>query len=180
MTNQSKQSRKTEELILELWEKCGSESAGEAELSLIQKRLFQTLGAVESPARIARTLADQHVPLRHPQIIDADSKWRENQVNKHPTFQELSFETIEDAISSTKRLEELRMRFDSEGDETGMQIVVEHARELRLELARKSSELAKETAQWLLIWLQNPQIFEDWLELRLGSSEFRRRFPPKP
>ena len=175
----SKESGKTEDLIFKVWEECQSESAGESELCLIQNRLLDTLGITESPARIARILADHNVRLRHPQIVNADSAWRENQVNKWPDLRDLNFETIEDAVISMKRVEELRTRFVSEGHETGLQIVVEHARELRMALARKSDDFGEEVAQWLVIWLQNPQIFEDWLELRLKSSEFRTRFSPR-
>jgi hypothetical protein len=176
MTNNRKKSGNAEDLILGLWEECQSEFAGESELTQIQKTLFDTLGIVESPARIARTLANHHVRLRHPEILDADSKWREKQLNKGPDLRELNFETIENAISSMKRLEELRARFVSEGDERALQIVVEQARELKLELARKRTELAKELIQWLAIWLQNPEIFEDWSDLRRNSPEFRQRF----
>jgi len=73
-------------------------------------------------------------------------------------------------------LETLRKRFLSEGDESRLQIVVEQAVELKLELARKPTELASEIVQWLAIWLQNPEIFEDWSELRQNSLEFRERF----
>jgi hypothetical protein len=36
--------------------------------------------------------------------------------------------------------------------------------------------LAQELAQWLTVWLQNPQIFEDWLALRRATADFRERF----
>jgi len=36
--------------------------------------------------------------------------------------------------------------------------------------------IAAEVAQWLTVWLQNPQIFTDWLALRRESAEFRERF----
>ena len=142
----------------------------------IQKGLSDNLGVLESPARIARTLADHQVQLRHPEVLAADSKWREDQINERPDLRELNFETVENAMDSMKQLETLRKRFLSEGDAAGLQTVVEQGRELKLELARKRTELAKELVQWLAIWLQNPEIFEDWSDLRLNSPEFRRRF----
>jgi hypothetical protein len=162
-----------------LWEECPGESAGERELIYIQQSLSESLDVVESPARIARTLADNHVPLRHPEVLVADSKWREDQINKAPDVVEFDFETLENAISSLKRLEILRLRFLSEGDEVRWQIVVEHAREWKVQLARKPTDLAKEMVQWLAIWLQNPDIFEDWSDLRQNSPEFRERFPSR-
>ena len=162
-----------------LWEESSAESVGERELIYLQQRLFEGFDMVESPARIARTLADNHIPLRHPGVLAADSKWREDQINKAPDLLEFDFESLDNAISSMKRLETLRVRFLSEGDEARWQIVVEHARDLKLELARKPTELAKEIVQWLAIWLQNPDIFEDWSDLRQNSAEFRERVPSK-
>jgi hypothetical protein len=76
-----------------------------------------------------------------------------------------------------KQLEGLRRGFASEEDEGSLQIVVEQARDLKLQLARKPTEVSKEIVQWLAIWLQNPDIFEDWSDLRQNSPEFRERFP---
>jgi hypothetical protein len=36
---------------------------------------------------------------------------------------------------------------------------------------------AKEIAQWLGVWLQSPELFSDWLDLRRRSPEFQKRFP---
>jgi hypothetical protein len=36
--------------------------------------------------------------------------------------------------------------------------------------------LAREVAQWLTVWLQNPQIFSEWLVLRRNTPEFQERF----
>ena len=177
MNNQENKPSSREDLILMLWEECSGESAGEHELLYIQKRLSESLDAVDSPARIARTLADNSVALRHPEVLAADSKWREDQINKATDLLEFDFETLNNAINSMTRLETLRVRFLSEGDEARWQIVVEHVREWKEELARKPTELAKEMVQWLAIWLQNPDIFEDWSELRQNSLEFRERFP---
>ena len=177
MKNNSNTLPAKEDLILMLWEECRSESAGESELIHIQQALLDNLGVVESPARIARTLADHHVPLRHPEVLAADSKWREDQINKAPDLLEFDFETLDNAMSSMKRLETLRVRFLSEGDEARWQIVVEHAREWKEQLARQPTEVANEMVQWLAIWLQNPDIFEDWSDLRQNSPEFRERFP---
>jgi len=177
MKNKSNLLPTKEDLILMLWEECRSESVGEPELIHIQEALLANLGAVESPARIARVLADQQVRLRHPAVLAADLKWRERQISESPVLRELNFDTIENAISSMKQLEGLRRGFASEEDEGSLQIVVEQARDLKLQLPRKPTEVSKEIVQWLAIWLQNPDIFEDWSDLRQNSPEFRERFP---
>ena len=35
---------------------------------------------------------------------------------------------------------------------------------------------ATEISQWLTVWLQAPELFRDWLELRMRSPEFRKKF----
>jgi hypothetical protein len=39
-----------------------------------------------------------------------------------------------------------------------------------------SRDLATEIGQWLTVWLQNPQIFAQWLDLRRATPEFQARF----
>ena len=38
--------------------------------------------------------------------------------------------------------------------------------------SEKDRRLATEIHQWLTIWLQNPQIFDDWFALRRETAEF--------
>lgn len=33
-----------------------------------------------------------------------------------------------------------------------------------------------EIAQWFTVWLQTPELFWDWLDLRKSSPDFKRRF----
>ena len=42
--------------------------------------------------------------------------------------------------------------------------------------SEKDRQLAREIAQWLTIWLQNPRIFSDWFALRRNTAEFVRIF----
>jgi hypothetical protein len=176
--NQQHNADSKDDLILQLWNECRSDSVGHAELTHIQQALSDTFGIVESPARIARVLADHQVRLRHPQVIGTDAKWREHRIEKGPDPGDLNFESVENALDSVKRLEILRARLLSEGDEASLQVIVEQVREVKIDLARRQTELAEELVQWLAIWLQTPEIFEDWLDLRQNSSEFRQRFYP--
>jgi hypothetical protein len=36
---------------------------------------------------------------------------------------------------------------------------------------------AKEISEWLSLWRNSPDLFADWLELRIGSPGFRSLFP---
>ena len=40
---------------------------------------------------------------------------------------------------------------------------------------RKRAEKA-EMAEWFAVWLRQPEIFDDWLDLRRRSQDFRDRF----
>src|ERR1051326_6243360 len=59
----------------------------------------------ESPATIARTLADNGVRLKHPEILDADVAWREREQSS--LFAELNFENIDAAIDWVESLSKL-------------------------------------------------------------------------
>lgn len=162
-----------EDLVLDLWQECKSTSVGLVELLLIHRAVRETYGVVESPASIARTLADNRVPLRHPEILEADATWREGQIGQSLDVRMLDFATIEAAAESMKTLELVRR---GAADESTLQSVIEQARDLKVELSRRSTRISREVVKWMVVWLQNPEIFEDWLELRRQSPEFSREF----
>src|SRR5687768_8988441 len=72
-------SRTKDDLIVEVWQHLGDPSIGAAELREIQSALNEQLGegAVDSPAAIARLLADEGAELRHPEVVECDATWRE-------------------------------------------------------------------------------------------------------
>ena len=168
-----------EQLILDLWADMGKESAGAAEIELIRQALLDRLGAQgrESPASVARILADHGVGLKHPEILEADVRWRERQEFALFTPEELNFTSIEAAVAWIEKLSDLP------AEPEVRRLVLQIKGELELLAASlvvmdNQRELAAEVAQWLTIWLQNPSIFADWLSLRRESEEFRARFKP--
>jgi hypothetical protein len=164
------------EVILQTWNEGGSESAGAPELKNIQQSIKKKFGTLESPASIARVLADEGIKLRHPEVLEFDSAWRERRLYELFGPGELEFETIEPAIESITRIDDLHLLFQSEGDDEGIKGVVELVRELKADLATRQNNVAREVSQWLTVWLQNPQIFGDWLSLRRNSPEFLKEF----
>jgi hypothetical protein len=146
---------------------------GAAELSLIRDALLERFGSESSPASIARVLADHGARLGHPEILQADSRWREQQ---HLfTSDELGLDTIDSANTFIDKLEQLRQTHDQQ---SLRQAVLQIKQELDL-LANHRS-VAREAAQWLTVWLQNPQIFTEWLELRRSTAEFQELFGTFP
>ena len=156
--------RTRELLIIDAWKPLDKEVVGAAELESIRETIVERFGADASPASIARALADHGVPLGHPEILQADVCWREG--NLFFTPEDLTLETLEDATALMDKLESL---------EPGEQLY-QQVRQLKSELELVPTWLGQEVAQWLTIWLQTPEIFGEWLELRRSSAEFRERF----
>jgi hypothetical protein len=93
----------------------------------------------------------------------------------------LAFSDFETAESCLKRLENLRNSFCSASDMKG----VGYCREIALTGRRRAEFIARnrrvcwqkraqkqEIATWFRIWIETPQIFEDWLALRKQTAEF--------
>jgi hypothetical protein len=173
------------DLIIEVWEALDCESVGVRELKEIQQVLHERLGkgAIESPAAIARIVADEGAILRHPEVFECDLKWREGKLNA--TSNNFDFSSLKSALESFSKVESRRCELDEQQDNAGLQRlreVIVAARQDSLLIARskivarKQRVEANEIAEWLRVWLGAPELFRDWLELRMRSAEFRKRF----
>ena len=181
-------------LIIEVWEGLGCASVGEAELHEIQLALRKQLGpGVDmSPAAISRVLADEGAELRHPEVIEFDARWREAKMEMDGrqlkgldellTAGPLQLRKAEALI---KKLEKLRQRAETSGDQTALNQVRTIAVSARLhaELLAKDRKLDQpkraeqgEIVEWLKVWIQTPVLFADWLELRRRAPEFQKKF----
>ena len=165
-----------EQFIVEVWEGMGKEVVGASELGLIDDALIERFGSTASPASIARVLAEHGARLGHPEILQADARWREKQALF--TAEDLEFSNLEAALRMINKLEHLWLQFES--DPAGRERLRQAVRSLKTELDSFAAGklLAAEVAQWLSVWLQNPQIFAEWLTLRQNTAEFRERFLP--
>lgn len=157
-------------MIVEVWEQTGREVVGAGDLRLINDALLQRFGSGSSPASIARVLADHGARLGHPEILKADSRWRERQHLFTP--EDLEFDTINGANAFIEKLQQL------EQTQSLRQSVQQIKQELELLANRRA--VAREAAQWLTVWLQNPQIFAGWLDLRRSTAEFQELFGTFP
>jgi hypothetical protein len=125
-----------------------------------------------SPASIARAQADRGAQLTHPGVLNADLHWRSARLF---TAEELQFDT---AAAAATWMENLSRRPDRD---QLRQAVLNIKRELEFvatsqRVSQKDRQLATEIGQWLTIWLQNPQIFDDWFALRRKTAEFLQVF----
>ena len=179
--------RTKHDLMIEVWEHLDCESVGATELetiaSVVRERFGE--GAVEAPAVVARLLADEGAELRHAEVLELDTRHRSADPYEAMFRNVLKFSTFAQAVSSLKNLDNLRLLFKRKKDEEGLRRVHETALKGRKRAQmisrnrnvdeRKREEKA-EIAEWFAVWLRQPDIFEDWLELRQRSKDFRERF----
>jgi len=175
--------RTKQDLIIEVWEALDCESVGARELKQIQKVVAQEFGAgsVDSPASIARTLADEGAVLRHPEVLTLDTEWRERKLSALISPDELNFSGLAEASASIKKLDTLRRKLEQNREQPELSELREMTLTFKRDalgiarsktVERQKRREAEEIAQWLTVWLQSPDIFEDWLGLRRRSPEF--------
>lgn len=98
----------------------------------------------------------------------------------------LHFKTLEDAEVSIMRLDELMRKFIAHGEHAAVERVLGVARlgKRRAEMISHNHKVEPhkraekvEIANWFRIWLETPDAFFDWLDVRKKSTDFRTRFP---
>jgi hypothetical protein len=188
MAQKQWEARTKRELMIEVWEHLDCESVGAKELEAVREAVRERFGegAVESPARVARVLADEGAELRHAEVLEMDARWRTQDPYEAAFRNVLKFSTFEEAAASIRRLDNLRKQFRRKNDREGLRRVqqtVLKGKQRAQMIARNQSvnerkrEEKAEMAEWFTVWLNQPEIFEDWLSLRLASKDFRARFP---
>ena len=173
--------------IIEYWRGEQCPRVGARELSQLQSLLATRFGGadLDSPATIARVLADEGAELRHPEVIECDAQWRADFLQRPsqdsaelPDAKEtLTLAAVEPFI---EKLEQLAR--DKADIQRLRSVAIEARKTAQLEARRKSlSESQRneqiEIAEWLGVWIKTPRLFKDWLELRRRSPEFKGKFP---
>lgn len=175
-----------QDLMIAVWEELDCESVGARELEQIQMRVSEHFGqsAVDSPATIARLLADEGANLRHPEVIVFDVQWRTSKLEKKPDHI-FSFANLAEASEQAIKIEVARRELRAHEDQPGQQELEDFVVKIRddYELLSTSPVVEEnvraelgEVSTWLTIWLRTPELFLDWLELRLSSPEFQEKF----
>jgi hypothetical protein len=154
-----------------------------AEIEQIRRKLIVQLGAQgkTSADYIVSVLEEAGLRVVWSTQSDTEGRYEEE-------FQDLlHFSTLEEAEMCIVRLDELLRKFLTEADSHAAERTREVARlgRRRAEMiarnhkveARKRAE-KEEVARWFRIWLETPEAFFDWLEVRKESPEFQQRFPP--
>jgi hypothetical protein len=98
----------------------------------------------------------------------------------------LHFKTLEDAEVSIMRLDELMRKFRAHEEHAAVERVLNVARlgKRRAEMIARNPKVDRhkreeklEIANWFRIWLETPDAFFDWLDVRKQSPDFKERFP---
>ena len=101
----------------------------------------------------------------------------------------LQFHDFPSAEASLRKLDEVYRQYQQASDRTGTGLVRSLLQKGKLRAGSlaanprvspdKRAEKA-EIATWFRIWLETPDLFFDWLELRKASEEFQRLFSNQP
>jgi hypothetical protein len=155
-----------------------------AEVEQIRRKLIADHGeaAKTSADYIADVLAGAKMRVVMSPHVDTEGLYEEE-------FQDLlHFSTFEEAEMCLVRLDELLRKFETEGEKAAEARVLEVARlgRRRAEMIARNQKVdaekrreKEEIARWFAVWLEQPDAFFDWLELRKQSPEFRERFPQR-
>ncbi|MFY9752369.1 MAG: hypothetical protein WBS18_03015 [Candidatus Acidiferrales bacterium] len=170
-------------MILEIAASLAKARYTPAEIEQIRRKLIVQLGAQgkTSADYIVSVLEEAGLRVVWSTQSDTEGRYEEE-------FQDLlHFSTLEEAEMCIVRLDELLRKFLTEADSHAAERTREVARlgRRRAEMiarnhkveARKRAE-KEEVARWFGIWLETPEAFFDWLEVRKESPEFQQRFPP--
>ena len=171
-------------LILEAARAMGKARFTPAEIEQIRRQLIAQLGAAGkvAPDYVVSVLEEAGMRVSWTTRADAEGQYEEEFADL------LHFSTLEEAEMCLIRLDELFRKFESEGERAATERVREVA-----QLGRRRAEMIsrnhkvdakkrgekEEIAHWFAIWLETPDAFFDWLEVRKQSPAFREQFPPE-
>lgn len=167
--------------ILEIAEGLGLEKFTPAEVEQIRRQLIGKLGASgkTSPDYISEVLTGAGLRVVLSTAADTEGQYEEE-------FRDLlHFATLEEAEICLMRLDELWRKFRSQGQGSAAERVLEVARRgrRRAEMIARNPRVEphkrnqkQEILEWFRIWLETPDAFFDWLDLRKQSPEYQQRF----
>lgn len=168
-------------IIIEAARELGVQKWSSAEIDQLRRKLIAEHGeeGKSSNEYIAEVLQGSGWKVQVSEREEAEERFEEE-------FEDiLHFKTVRDAEVSITRLDELFHRFKSHGEKAAMERVLEIARlgkrraemiSLNRKVETRKREEKKEIAEWFRIWLETPEAFFDWLEVRKASQDFRQRF----
>jgi len=172
------------QIILEYCRAKAWERIGRQEIRALENELRVRLGAKTSPSYIAGVLRAAGKNVEYYDRF-ADPQIEEPYASRLRGL--IEFHDLSSAEATLRKLDEIYRQYRDASDRAGMRWV----RTLLLKGKLRASSLAAnprvnqqkraekaEIAAWFRIWLETPDLFFDWLDLRKASEEFRRLFSP--
>jgi hypothetical protein len=168
--------------ILEVAREIGAQRFTPAEIDQLRRRLIAEFGDEGKTGSdyIADVLKDAGMKVALSLQEEAEDQYEEE-------FEDLlHFKTLEDAEVSIMRLDELMRKFRAHGERAAVERVLNVARlgKRRAEMIARNTKVEPEKraekieiANWFRIWLETPDAFFDWLDVRKQSPEFQAKFP---
>jgi hypothetical protein len=178
----AKKERTKKSLILAAAREINTPSWTPAEIDQLRRRLLARYGDAgkTSSEYITDVLKEAGFKLLLNLQEDAEDQYEEE-------FEDiLHFTTLQDAEVSLMRLDELMRRFQAHGEKAAVERVLNVARlgKRRAEMIARNQKVQaqkraekEEMASWFRIWLETPDAFFDWLDVRKQSPEFQSKFP---
>lgn len=169
-------------MILETAQEIGVEKWTPAEIDQLRRKLIAEHGEEGKTGAdyVADVLKDAGFKVNLSVLEEVEDQFEEE-------FEDLlHFKTLGDAEVSLMRLDELWRRFQAHGEKAAASRVLDVARlgKRRAEMIarnhkveRHKREEKEEMSSWFRIWLETPDAFFDWLDVRKKSPEFRAKFP---
>jgi hypothetical protein len=169
------------EMILDAARDLGVEKWTVAEIDQLRRKLLADHGEAGKTGNdyIADVLKSAGWKIQLTDREEAEERFEEE-------FEDiLHFSTLQDAEVSLTRLDELLRRFRQHGERAAVERVMEIARlgKRRAEMISRNRKVEeqkrkqkKEIAEWFRIWLEAPDTFFDWLNVRKASPEFHATF----
>src|SRR5271169_2444678 len=164
-------------LILEAARQLGIQKWTTAEVDQLRRKLIADHGEAGKTGNdyIADVLKGAGWKVQITEREEAEDRFEEE-------FEDiLHFKTLQDAEVSLTRLDELLRRFQAHEEKAAVERVLEIARlgkrraemiSLNRKVETRKREEKREIAEWFRIWLETPDAFFDWLEVRKASPEF--------
>jgi hypothetical protein len=172
-------------LILEIARQLGKPRFTPAEIEQIRRQLIAHLGThgKTSPEYIVSVLEEAGIRVAWSTGADIEGLYEEE-------FDDLlHFSTLDEAEMCLVRLDELLRKFLAEGERAATERVREVARlgRRRAEMISRNQKVdpnkraeKAEVAKWFALWLETPDAFFDWLEVRKQSPEYIGHFGEQP
>ena len=170
-------------MILEAAQGLGKPRFTPAEIEQIRRQLISQLGASAgktSADYVVSVLEEAGMRVVWSTRSDTEGRYEEEFTDL------LHFSTFTEAEMCLVRLDELLRKFSVEGERNAAERVREVARlgRRRAEMISRNHKVEaenraqkEEAAHWFAIWLETPDAFFDWLEVRKQSPEFQKKFP---